>query len=571
MILAAPIAPIGGKDQQAADLLKVMAAIAFWTGRDLDQKAASADLKTWYGNLDDFLAEIRMTKPVQKALTALIGMFTAGQPPTDEADEYMSTVGGWLAIADKRLEAMTEISRFNLTGIRRAAQYFRNASKGSYEWLHKNAAKISPSFRQEVVDEGLDSQLTDVRSLVELIEKLTGRRDIKLTELEKEKLRETHPEEYRMILDFRRNILAISKQYIRMAVRKAGGLIGYNQLRDQMREDYVFNDLPATEGWDGYIDEDGKLWTKEKKEIKGKPGFTIVGNPEYNPKTDDTYVFSVNTSMGNTQYFYTVEALQGWRKDRFEAVDDFVPMVEKVREKWLHELKAGQYKTRLLATLCELLYWSSGRIGDVKNNVRGEQTYGISTLRGRNVERQGNNLVLDYIGKTGVHQRHVLTPKTPEQKQVARQVLEWAKDAGEDGYVFDLVEGRHSTPPTNGTVNSYFKSKGVPAGVTIHKLRHARAAGIMDRLMRDKRQCPYFRYKGDTRELIAARKPSQQEAEQAYKDLAEEVGRELGHTAGEKVTPMTAINNYIPPATTLQFFNDVQVRVPSWAEKLKDV
>lgn len=558
-------------ERQAIDLLRLLTAIVFWSMGDLsvkDSPSLAADTTDWKTSASPLLANLRVTKPALRGLDSVLAMMAAGERAGPQAEEAMLALGEWMSVADKRFDATTEIPRFQLMGLRKCAQYFRNGSPSSYQWLHKSVAKINPNFAKEVVDEAISPQLDSVTRLVTLVEQLTGRRDLKLTELEKEKLRVDNPEEYALVLELRRNILGVAKQFIRMLVRKAGGMMRYSNVLAELQDAYVFHDLPAAENWDGYIDEEGNLYTKEKKQIKGKPGFTIVGNPAYDPKKNDTYVFSVQTSMGNTQYFYTVDAVQGWKEERFEAVEDFAPIVSEVRDNWLRDVFATQHKIKTLAVICELLYWASARIGSVKNNVRGEQTFGISTIQGRHVERTGNSLVIDYVGKTGVHQHHILTPKTREQKEVAKAVLAWAKEAGDEGYVFDLVAGRHSTPPTNTTINNYFKSKG--ATVTVHKLRHARAATIMDRLMRSKQNCPYFRYSKDgSRTLIQAQKPTQQEAEALYRNLAKEVGKELGHTAGEKVTEMTAINNYVPPETTLTFFNDLKLRTPSWAERLR--
>lgn len=551
---------------QGRDFAKLLTALSFWIMGDLDVKKFKKDVIAWHDNLQVFFDALKLNKKSKAEMASLVQALTSGTHPTAADETKMEALGNLFQVIDPRLDAMTEIKRVTMKYIRLNVRFFRTGNQPAYQALVKGATEIHTGFGAEVVDEGLPSQLNDAHRLVDTIEKLTGRRDIKLSEEEKEKFRVENPDEYQTILDSRRNLLAVTKQFVRMVARKARGLVKYSEMLQQMVDNYIINDWPKADGWDGYIDEDGKLYTLAKKEIKGKPGFLIEGNPEYDPKTDSTFVFACTTSMGNKQYFYTVEALKNWKEDRFEQVDDFVPMVEKVRDGWLRDLKSDRHKTRVLASLCELIYWASARIGAMKNNVRGERTFGISTLQGRHITKQGQNLVIDYQGKMAHRQLHILKPLTPEQKLLARQLLEWAEAAGEEGAVFDLVEGRHTTPPTGSTVNTYFKSKG--ATVTIHKLRHARATAIMERLLKDKKACPFFRYKPDgTRQLIAARKPTQSEAEALYKDLATEVGRELGHTSGEKVTPMTAVNAYINPSTTLSFFADLNLRTPSWAEK----
>lgn len=562
------LAAQAGLEVQGNDFAKLLTALSFWMMGDLDVTKFKKDVTQWHERLAPFYDALKMNKRNKGELDKLVDHLLSGAAPTSDDETVMENVGNFLQVVDPRLDAMSEIKRSTLGYIRKNVRFFRTGNNAAYQALIKGATDIHTGFGKDVIDEDIPSQLADAHTLIDTIEELTGRRDIKLTEEEKEKFRVENPAEYQKILSSRRAILDVAKQFVRTQIRKAGGFIKYSDLLNLMKSNYIFHDWPKVENWDGYVSEDGKLYTLQKKEIKGKPGFTIEGNPEYNPKTDDTFVFSVVTSMGNKQYFYTNDALKNWKEDRFEAVDDFVPMIDHVRDGWLKDLKAPKHKAKVLAAMCELIYWASARIGAMKNNVRGARTFGISTLEGRHITREGSNLVVDYMGKMNHRQRHVLTPRTPEQKLLARMLLDWAEAAGENGPVFDLVEDRHTTPPTGTTVNTYFKSKG--ANVTVHKLRHARATAIMDRLLKDKKTCPYFRYKADgTRELIAARKPTQSEAEALYKKLATEVGRELGHTAGEKITPMTAVNAYINPTTTLAFFADLKLRTPSWAEKFQ--
>lgn len=565
-LLIQQLAAAAGLEIQGNDLAKLLTALSFWMMGDLDVAKFKKDIVRWHELLAPMYDQLKMNKASRANMDKLVASMLSGRPPSQDDETTMETVGQFFQVVDPRLDAMTEIKRVTLKFIRLNIRFFRTGNNPAYQALLKGATDIHEKFGRDVIDEDIPSQLTDAHTLIDTIEKLTGRRDIKLTEEEKERFRVEKPDEYQTILASRKAILNVAKMFVRGLIRKAGGRLLYSELLAELTANYIIHDWPKAQDWDGYVDEAGVLYTLAKKEIKGKPGFVIVGNPEYNPKTDDTFVFHCVTSMGNKQYFYTNEALAGWKGDRFEAVDDFVPMVEKVRAGWLHDLKGTKHKTKVLAAVCELVYWASARIGAMKNNVRGERTFGISTLQGRHITREGSNLIVDYMGKMNHRQKHVLTPKTPEQKLLARLLLDWAEAAGEDGAVFDLTEGAHATPVTGSTVNTYFKSKG--ANVTIHKLRHARATIIMDRLLRDKKNCPYFRYKADgSRELIQARKPTQSEAEALYKDLATEVGRELGHTSGEKVTPMTAINAYVNPSMTLAFFADLKLRTPSWAEK----
>ena len=412
-------------------------------------------------------------------------------------------------------------------------------------------------------DSPIDIHGNPSADLINIVRALTGRNGFDLTTLQKEKYRKEKPELYKQFLDAKKGVVAQVSVFLRNLCRRNGGKILYSQFMKALSSAQVLSHYPPAEGWDGYIDENGVLYTLAGLKIKGKPAFPIRGNKNYDPETNDTYVFSVKTSMGNPQHFYTEDSLKTWRDERFEAVDDFTPIVTKVKKKWEKDVSSPNQRTRYCALICELIYWASARIGSTKNNVRGEKTFGISTLQGQHVYKQGGSLVIDYIGKTGVHQKHILKPVTAYEKKVASAVLKLAKDAGKGNYIFALdATGK---PPANSTVNSYFRSKG--ANVTVHKLRHARATLIMTTLMQDEDESPYVTYFRNKVTRRGNAHPTQREAEDNYKDMAINVGKELGHTSGEKVTPMTAIGNYINPIITTSYFNVLKLRQPSWAKK----
>lgn len=549
-------------ESQAKDFTKLLTAISFWSMGELDCDNLGKDVAAWNTRLSTFYATVKFTKPVTGQLLALTTAIDNKTRANAKHEELMVELGQYLAITDKRFEALTEISADTLRYIRQNAVYLRTGSQTAYKFLFKNATKIYQGFGQKAIDNALPSQLADAHKLISTIENLTGRRDIKLTPDESEKFKISHPEEHATILSTRKNIVDVAKQFIRMHVRKRGGMIKYSELLDDCEKNYIYHDFPDSDGWDGYIDEEGTLYTLDKKKIKGKPGFKIVGNPEYVAKTDNTFVFSCTTARDNKQYFYTEAAAKGWKEERFEAVDDFAPMIQKVRNEWLSDLK-NKAKVQKLAVICELLYWASARIGGESTNLKGEKRFGISTLLGKHVQKDGSNLVIDYVGKHGINQHHILTPKTADQKTVAKLVLAWSKEAGEEGRVFDLL-GKGLTYPGNGVVNNYFRAKGAPSNVSIHKLRHARATVIMGEQLKT---CPFFKNLAGERVPNLSKKPDQKEAEAWYLEAATKVGAELGHSAGGKVSGTTAIQAYVNPTTTVSFFEELKLRLPSYAKK----
>ena len=404
--------------------------------------------------------------------------------------------------------------------------------------------------------------------VAEVTKFFTGKAKIRMTEEERAAANKKDPQRYQMYLKATNLIAKTSRAAVRNFIRLKGkdGLAEYSATRDYLFSMSYTHYLPATKNWDGLIDENCNLYTESGLKIKNIPYTTIVGNPEYVAAQNNTFVFSCVTPNGNTQYFYTEEAVKGWREERFEAVDNFTPMIASVRSDWLKRIRSKNTKEQRLAILLEMLYWCSARIGSANNEAAGVKTFGISTLRGQHIRFLSNKLVVEYIGKTGVKQKHVLVPTTPQQKYIVKTLLEWKAEGGASGVLFDL-KGNYEVPPSNSTVNTFFRACGAPSDVSVHKLRHARATSMMMQLLKSK-QMPYVNVVKN--ELKPTRdKPDQREAEMAFRTLAKEIGAELGHSTGEQVTEMTALANYINPTLTLNFFKTLGLRLPTWAKRFK--
>lgn len=552
-------------------LAGVMTCIAFWYNNRLDIREHRNAIKKIVAVAAEFYVEFRFTKPTLQAIQSITEHMLANKTPSDDDDEKMGFFGSIMAGFDPKFQKATEIPSDTLKYIRAAAQFFRNASENAWSFLEKNVSEIVP-FLAKNIEVPMPTQHAEVKELADLIEKLTKRRDIRMTEDEKDKWRAKNPTVYQRVLELQRHVDKSSDIFLRNYARtQPDHRVLYSEMLKVFHSSNVIHFWPNAKNWDGYIDENGVLYTMEGAEIIGKPSFTIVGNPKYDPEAEkfsgENAPFYCITSKGNQQYFYVKEKRKGWKAETFEKVDMFVDVLDDVRASWLKDVKGGSRlrKKYVLGVLCELMYWTSARIGSEGNQTSGKATFGMTTIRGKMVRKEGANLIIEYTGKSGVHQKHILIPKTPEQKIVARQVLTWAEEAP-NAVVFDLREA-HETPPSNGAVNGYLRAHGAPAGVTIHKIRHARATKIMGTQME---KCPYYRKSQGNLVPNASKKPEQKEAEEWYKSAALEVGRELGHSSGEKVTWSTAVAAYINPTTTTGFFSNLGLRLPSWAQKFED-
>ncbi len=554
----------------ATSYASYLTALVFWSKNKLDVPKHKAAVKTVFSRSTPLFVDLKFTKPFMASQNEVTKTMLADKPIREAEEGHLTYIGQMLAYVDGKLDKATEIPKSTLQGIRSCAQYLRSESANSWKYIEKNVASLCPFLVEDAVGEIPDQQ-TEAKALSDLIKSWTGKPGIFLSEDQEAVYRKEHLEDYNnKYLPLRRHINATADKFLRDAVRRTPEKrMLYTDMLKMMNDNWIFHYWPPTNGWDGYVDENGALYTLEGEKIVGTPSFPIEPNPKYDPestvkKDGSNAPFTCITSKGTKQYFYVEERKKQWKQEQFQKVDDFVEVLDDVRDNWLSDAKSAKgSKKYVLGILCELMYWTSARIGSELGMTDGKKTYGITTLRGSFVTREGNTLHIRYPGKSGVSQHHVLTPKTPEQKLVAKQVLEWAQEAGANGLVFDL-SGQHEKGPSNGTVNNYLRSIGAPQGVTIHKIRHARATKVMKIQLR---KCPFFRMSAGNLVPNASKQPTQAQAENWYKEAALEVGRDLGHSAGEKVTWGTAVAAYINPTTTTSFFDDLRLRKPTWAQK----
>jgi DNA topoisomerase IB len=308
------------------------------------------------------------------------------------------------------------------------------------------------------------------------------------------------------------------------------------------------------------IDANGALYTSAGKKINGfpGPGFSIQMNPDYNPKSDDSYVFTtINDSTGKrSQHVYTVDYRSNAIKQKFEKVQDLDKDIDAVRKKWLVAMKKTDKSIECVAaTALEMMYQFSARVGSMGNSAGGEATFGISTLLGKHCKIDGDKITIAYTGKGGVKQVHKLQASTPEAKVLVKNLKMLLADKGPKDRVFTFIgKSGRELPMTGGIINKVFQRLGAKA--TVHKLRHVRGTRLFNELVEHNKA-----------KIFNEKKPlTEAQAVAMFKQLATKVGELLGHVRGvgasQKVTPSTAVKNYIDPGAMKSFFTNLGFRPP---------
>lgn len=462
------------------------------------------------------------------------------------------------AVADFQRD--TSITQEQLAMLKDCLLYFRKDSEPALNRITKNIfavtgdAKFAGEFILDEDDDG-GNDVGDKRNeaaMIKIVTTLTGRKnDPILTLNEARDLREEKPKTMERYSELRKVFVTNYKRALFKFVRTSGkpyvDVKVARKYLDAMGCNYIPN------GFVGNIDEQGRLYTTAGKQIAGMLIGSVVMNPSYDPKKDNTYVCHLVGNKG--QALRTVDFIKGNKAERFDKVAEFMDNVDKFRTKWLKDLDSYDSKIQTIAAMVEAIYQTQARIGGDSKNQDGEDRYGMSTLLVKQLKSVQGGFEFNYVGKKGTEQHHFLPSNTMSNRKVIKIIKDLIKGKRPD----DVVFTNRGKPLGGGPVNSYLKSIGVPAGITIHKFRHLAGTKLAMGILK---KAPFKK----------TDKPTQASVEKWIKEEMKQVGEMLHHRTGsgdnQKVTGMTAINAYIDPKTLATFFNNLGLRVPRWVPKV---
>ena len=447
---------------------------------------------------------------------------------------------------DLTKQQLGQINDFTLWTLKENENAYNRMFKNVSTLGDTDLTKVFVDDEAELDVKGMESIKGDIQKLVK---KMTKRSDMDLTPEERKKHAGT--ETYKAFLKAKRELTGVYKERLQQMVRSSGKeLLDVDEVRRTLAKENIVNNIP--EDFVGKINENGWLYTITGKRLKSNPGGKVKMNPNYDPMQDNAYVLEgIPYEGANPQRYYTEDYTANKSSAKFTKVSSLIKVLPRMQKKWRRDMNVRGAKS-IKALIVELVYLTQGRVSSTSAQTANERTYGITTLQARHVTIKGNTIHIKYIGKKGVKQHHIIRANTVHEKQV-KQLLEQQLDgrSGEDY----LMEDSNGKRITGAMVNKYLTSIGAPAGVTIHKFRHAKGTTHAQALL-DKSP-----FNPDDRNYTEA------EVTKWFIDQIKLVGAELGHVSGEKVTANTAIANYIDPNVMKQFFDKLLVRPPATVMK----
>lgn len=487
--------------------------------------------------------------------------------------EQLIEFGEQIKGAMQTMNKETDIETDSLTQIKLLGSWFRVQSERAYENLSKSVSLLEEPLLTQAFIKETRSQAPAKKALMAIVKKVTKRANSDtLTPEEMKKLKESNPllaKEYNRI---RKDFNGAWREALQTFVRESGKrLVPYNSVLKFLDSQGMKYTLPK--GFDGDVDDSGKLYTKSGKMINGVPNaytspVVIVMNPEYNPKLDDSFVFLSQKADGSAGgYFYTTEYRKKATQQKFAHVDVIKTKIKAIRNKWMPSLKEGVSDVKgVMATVLEILLQYSARIGSKGNGTDGKPTFGISTLQVKHVKiAQNGDVTIAYKGKDGVAQTHTIRAGDSQSgKYLSANIraLVKGKSPNDPLFTFTGVSGKQR--PVNATmINRYFGLLGAGGVVTVHKMRTLRGTILFTKSMEEELA------------KLKTKQVTETQARKIFLAMAVKVGAILGHirtTAGgtkTKVTGATALQSYIDPTVQLQYFIQLGIRPPKYLEKFK--
>jgi hypothetical protein len=465
-----------------------------------------------------------------------------------------------------RLDVVTDTSvgHSQLDMLKAALAYLNSRNEVALRKLITLAPETDNSDLISALTFKPSSQKEFTKPLEKIVLTVAKRKGQTLTAEELKALKTKSPKIHGEYLRLRKEFNNVWKDELRNLINNAGRpMVDFQYAIEYLASQDVKNPLPKT--YEGLVDSNGKFYTKAGKAIATVPGpgFSIKMNPAYDPKKDDTYVFiTINDNTGEqSQYVYTADYRKKATVEKFEKVRDLDAVIGNTRKKWMASVKAGTPNDPkvVTSTLIELLYLFSARVGTTGNATDGKPTFGLTTLTPKHIKVAAGKMTITYLGKKGVKQVHVLTTQSQEGKWLFRNVQQCLEGKEPNDRVFTFLNGGRTVAVTSAVVNKLLKHL-TGSDITAHKLRHVRGTQAFRELL-----------EANKAKIFPATLLTQAQAEKMFLELAKGVGLMLGHVKGvgpqQKVTPMTAIANYIDPRVMVGYFQALNLRPPKFLMK----
>ena len=428
-----------------------------------------------------------------------------------------------------------------LTAIR---GYLKDPSKdkwtkviGLYSEIKKKAAEVLGSVNK-LNSNSLSNDVKILRAIVKKYEPNANENfNFVLSLKDAKKMQEKEPDLYSKYSTIFNQLVSQAKTFIQQTILKTGShMLPTTEIAERMKAvglPPLFHDQVSK---DIYLDLNFNLYAFKTIKLNCKLAIyrvMIQYNKSYNKEDDNAYILKYMVIGGATwQFCYSERYKKQATKHKFSAVYDAIAKLEPARKIWLKDLNSNDITKAQYGAAVEIVYHTGMRIGTKGNETNGEPTYGLLTILAKDVKCLNNGVTFDYVGKAGVKHVHTI-----HDKKVMKIVCALKSKRKDNERLFSI------TPEQ---INLYVRNR-LKLPITIHKFRTIKGTKLAyDKLISSQ---PCKNMKSDTEKL------------KYLQQVLLDVGKELGHYSGNKITGETALKNYIDPNIIKQYFETCNLKM----------
>ncbi len=263
------------------------------------------------------------------------------------------------------------------------------------------------------------------------------------------------------------------------------------RLRYTKEKDLTIKRIKQGKGF-RYRNEDGKTITdKETKNRIKKLAIPPAWESVRISSADNTHIQAIGyDDRERKQYIYHPKWIELQQQNKFSKVIFFGEVLPHIRTKVKADLnQKGLGKERIIATIIWLLENTLIRVGNEKY-AQDNKSYGLTTLKNKHVDVDGNDIHFEFKGKSGVYHSVDITNKKVAQVIAACQDL-----PGQQLFEYVADDGtRHDV--SSDEVNDYLKiitGEEITAkdfrtwGGTVHAGDSLNAKGVFENLKQAKK------------------------------------------------------------------------------------
>ena len=155
------------------------------------------------------------------------------------------------------------------------------------------------------------------------------------------------------------------------------------------------------------------------------------------------------------QYIYNKKFTASQTKKKYKKLIDFGDNYKQILQRVNRDLSLDDdSKDKQIALVLKLVIECNFRIGNDKYSKE-NKSFGVTTLESRHIKQKGNVIIVDFIGKKGVHNKCSV-----KNKHVSRTLRKRKKTLKKNERVFEYVNNDNIYTIKSSDVNDYLKQFG---------------------------------------------------------------------------------------------------------------